>query len=109
MKNLLPIALVIIIISFATTTIIYTRSKKVDLNNPATYQNCLFNSDCKLVESTRACLEVEAINKQVPDEIWQDFLENKVPKTYDKCPRAELNINNSKAVCSWGHCKAVKK
>lgn len=99
----------IIIIFLAIGSIFLITKNKIALENPDTYQNCIFNNDCKLVESTRACRKVEGINKKISDQVWQNFLENKVPQTYDKCPRAELNLDNAKAKCKLGKCLAIKK
>ena len=105
-----------LLVTLTTTTIVVISAYlflanhlKIDPENPETYHNCILSDNCKIVESSRACLEVEAINKKISNEVWKDFLENKVPRTYDKCPRAELNTNNTKPVCRFGNCLAVEK
>jgi len=108
-KIVLSVGLIVITVIAISTYLFITNHLKINPDNPETYKNCVFNNDCKLVESSRACMEVESINKKISDEVWQDFMENKVPKTYDKCPLSELNIKNTKPICRLGDCLAVEK
>jgi hypothetical protein len=84
----------------------YCLDTKIDPSDISSYKNCTKNEDCKLVQPLHACENVDAININTPDDIWNNLRDD---DSQVRCKKPELYFDNAIPACQNNLCKAIEK